>query len=83
MAVESTAKPPSSPLVQTKNLPDEFTRQSDSGEEDAAYPEQSKQLLTAIYRPESKTEWREKLRSANETAERVSPPISSCLTHGD
>jgi striatin 1/3/4 len=83
MAVESTAKPPSSPLVQTKNLPDEFTPQSDSGEEDAAYPEQSKQLLTAIYRPESKTEWREKLRSANETAERVSPPISSCLTHGD
>lgn len=70
MALDNTAKPPSSPLVQTKGLPEP----DDAGVEgDAAYPEQSKQLLTAIYRPESKTEWRETLRLANETAERASP----------
>ena len=35
------------------------------------YPEQSKQLLTAIYRPESKSAWRQELQTANDRAERV------------
>jgi len=60
----SDTKPPSSPLVYTKSLPDE--------EGEMGYPEQSKQLLTAIYRPESKSAWRQELQTANERAEQVS-----------
>jgi len=63
-AVTEDSKPPSSPAVTTKSLPDE--------EEEMGYPEQSKQLLTAIYRPESKNAWRQELQTANEHAERVS-----------
>lgn len=63
-AVTENTKPPSSPLVHTKSLPEE--------EEEMGYPEQSKQLLTAIYRPESKNAWRQELQTANERAERVS-----------
>jgi hypothetical protein len=78
LAVETSAQPPSSPSVHTRDLPElEGDAQEAGVDEDAAYPEQSKQLLTAIYRPESKTEWREKLRSANETAERASL-VCSC-----
>jgi striatin 1/3/4 len=33
-----------------------------------------KQILTAIYRPDSKAAWREELRAANEQAEKVSIP---------
>jgi striatin 1/3/4 len=66
-AVTENSKPPSSPLVTTKSLPEE--------EGEMGYPEQSKQLLTAIYRPESKNAWRQELQTANERAERVSPVI--------
>jgi striatin 1/3/4 len=66
-AVTENSKPPSSPLVTTKSLPEE--------EGEMGYPEQSKQLLTAIYRPESKNAWRQKLQTANERAERVSRVI--------
>lgn len=66
-SIESSANPPSSPLVRTKGLPDTDTTQSD-----AAHQEHTNQLLTAIYRPESKAAWREELRAANEKAVRVS-----------
>jgi striatin 1/3/4 len=66
-AVTENSKPPSSPLVTTKSLPEE--------EGEMGYPEQSKQLLTAIYRPESKNAWRQELQTANERAERVSRVI--------
>jgi striatin 1/3/4 len=33
---------------------------------------EGKQILTAIYRPDSKAAWREELRAANEQAEKVS-----------
>jgi striatin 1/3/4 len=65
-AVGDSSKPPSSPLVHTRALPDA------ESEEEQVYPEQSKQLLTAIYRPESKSAWRQELKSANDRAERVS-----------
>jgi striatin 1/3/4 len=62
-----SSKPPSSPLVHTRALPE-----SDEAPVDMTYPEQSKQLLTAIYRPESKSAWRQELKSANDKAEQVS-----------
>lgn len=61
MAVETTARPPSSPAVHTKALPNDSAGGSDPT-----------QLLTAIYRPESKAAWREELRAANESAAKVS-----------
>ena len=57
------SKPPSSPLVKTSRLPDP------AGQEAEGEP----QLLTAIYRPDSKAAWREELRAANEQAEKVLP----------
>jgi hypothetical protein len=63
--IAENTKPPSSPLVHTSALPED-------GEEEMGYPEQSKQLLTAIYRPESKSAWRQELQTANERAEQVS-----------
>lgn len=64
----ANSKPPSSPLVHTKSLP--LAESEEEGE--MGYPEQSKQLLTAIYRPESKSAWRQELQTANERAEQVS-----------
>jgi striatin 1/3/4 len=49
-------------LPDANDLPES---QGENGEE----PEQ--QLLTAIYRPDSKAAWREELRAANEKAEKV------------
>lgn len=61
----SDAPPPSSPAPRTVSLP----------EGDAAEPkEQPRQVLTAIYRPESKAAWREELRAANEAASQVPWP---------
>ena len=95
MAVEPTARPPSSPAPKTLDLPDpepngtsrqERIRQKHSSlrtrheEGDDSKPELEpsqddeaggSQLLTAIYRPESKAAWREELRAANEKAEKV------------
>jgi striatin 1/3/4 len=65
MAIETTARPPSSPAVQTRGLPDELPS------EDRPVEDEEKQMLTAIYRPDSKAAWREELRAANEKAERV------------
>jgi striatin 1/3/4 len=59
MSMEPTARPPSSPSPKTVTLPDESNE---------------KQILTAIYRPDSKAAWREELRAANEQAEKVSIP---------
>ena len=64
----TNSKPPSSPLIHTKSLP--LPDAEEEGE--MGYPEQSKQLLTAIYRPESKSAWRQELQTANERAEQVS-----------
>ena len=57
MTIDTTARPPSSPAVRTASLPDEELEDN---------PE--KQILTAIYRPDSKAAWREELRAANEEA---------------
>jgi striatin 1/3/4 len=58
--VDSASQPPSSPLPRPMPLPEEPT-----GEDPG------KQILTAIYRPDSKAAWREELRAANEQAEKV------------
>lgn len=68
--VDISTKAPSSPLVRTKGLPE---AESESTESDTAHQDQTNQLLTAIYRPESKAAWREELRAANEKAIKVSP----------
>lgn len=47
------------------SLPDTDAPPSDDEED------HSKQILTAIYRPDSKAAWREELRAANEMAEKV------------
>jgi striatin 1/3/4 len=61
--VETSAKPPASPLVRTKGLPEPDTSSTGS---DTAHQEQTNQIMTAIYRPESKATWLEQLRTANE-----------------
>jgi striatin 1/3/4 len=57
---DSASQPPSSPLPRPMPVPEEPT-----GEDPG------KQILTAIYRPDSKAAWREELRAANEQAEKV------------
>lgn len=101
MAIEPTARPPSSPAPKTLDLPDSepngtsrpkdvknktwaqmagrgTLRKSDDTVEHKPESETQQddesggsQLLTAIYRPESKAAWREELRAANEKAEKV------------
>ncbi|WWC61639.1 uncharacterized protein I303_104223 [Kwoniella dejecticola CBS 10117] len=84
MSLDPTAKPPSSPAPRTLNLPtDTSTSTSTSGEpprpslntdlppEAEHTDDHGKQILTAIYRPDSKTAWREELRNANEMAEKA------------
>jgi striatin 1/3/4 len=63
LAIQSTARPPSSPAVHTKSLPDD---------DQPVQGQEPQQLLTAIYRPESKSAWKEELRAANESAAKVS-----------
>ncbi|KAK8864188.1 hypothetical protein IAR55_001434 [Kwoniella newhampshirensis] len=67
MAVETTARPPSSPAPRVLGLPET----NESGEVANGIDDPSKQILTAIYRPDSKTAWREELRAANEMAEKA------------
>lgn len=76
--VDVSTKPPSSPLVRTKGLPG--LPDNDTTQSDTAHQEHTDQLLTAIYRPESKAAWREELRAANEKALRVSLASSQCCT---
>ena len=60
MAVEATARPPSSPAPRNLSLPDEGPSQDADDAEN--------RILTAIYRPDSQAAWREELRAANEKA---------------
>ncbi|ORY21902.1 WD40-repeat-containing domain protein [Naematelia encephala] len=60
MRLDISDSPPSSPAPRTVGLPD--TESTEDAE---------KQILTAIYRPDSKAAWREELRAANEKAERA------------
>ncbi|KIR67115.1 nuclear mRNA splicing protein [Cryptococcus bacillisporus CA1873] len=68
-------RPPSSPSPRTVGLPDISTAKSEDesrssgAEKDSDEP--GKQHLTAIYRPESKTAWREELKAANEEVEKA------------
>jgi striatin 1/3/4 len=75
MAVEETARPPSSPAPNKMSLPDELDDSPSEVEvEEEVVPaeeEEEKQMLTAIYRPDSSAAWREELRAANEKAEQV------------
>ncbi|WVW83673.1 hypothetical protein I302_105694 [Kwoniella bestiolae CBS 10118] len=85
MSLDPTAKPPSSPAPRTVNLPEgeqppqksQIDTQVQAGEEQGG----NNQILTAIYRPDSKAAWREELRNANEMAEKAKedrkPPSSS------
>ncbi|WVQ82443.1 hypothetical protein IAT38_004571 [Cryptococcus sp. DSM 104549] len=57
----TSGEPPSSPAPNTVRLPEEPTQEG-------KLEDQGKQLLTAVYRPDSKTAWREELRAANEKA---------------
>jgi striatin 1/3/4 len=70
--VEQSATVPAPRPDQAHDLKSENTRkESDlpiSNEEDAS---DEHQVLTAIYKPESKAAWREELRAANEVAEKV------------
>jgi len=66
ISIDTTARPPSSPAVRTMSLPDEQPQEAENAEP------AEQQILTAIYRPDSKAAWREELRAANEKAENVS-----------
>lgn len=69
------SRPPSSPSPRTVNLPEISTTKSEDEPQSLGAGKDSdepgKQLLTAIYRPDSKTAWREELKAANEEAEKV------------
>ena len=67
---EPTSEAPKQPApAQAASSPPQDSEASPQPSEEAG---EEKQLLTAIYRPESKAAWREELRAANEKAERVS-----------
>ncbi|TYJ52098.1 hypothetical protein B9479_007306 [Cryptococcus floricola] len=68
---EKDNKPPSSPAPKKIGLPDVASETEQSKENQESGFGEQKQLLTAIYRPESKTAWREELRAANEEAEKA------------
>jgi striatin 1/3/4 len=59
------APPPSSPAPKTVALPEGEPQDKDDG---------PRQVITAIYRPESKAAWREELRAANEAVSNVQWP---------
>ncbi|OWT41713.1 nuclear mRNA splicing protein [Cryptococcus neoformans Bt1] len=69
------SRPPSSPSPRTVNLPEISTTKSEDEPQSLGAGKDSdepgKQLLTAIYRPDSKTAWREELKAANEEAEKA------------
>ena len=65
ISTDRTADPPSSPAVSTRALPDESPSPVDRNG--------GNEMLTAIYRPDSKAAWREELQAANEQAEKVRP----------
>ncbi|WWC93966.1 hypothetical protein V866_000804 [Kwoniella sp. B9012] len=88
MSLDPTAKPPSSPAPRTVNLPPPSDTQTEhqpqpKSQIDTQLPSEQgdNQILTAIYRPDSKAAWREELRNANEMAEKAKedrkPPTSS------
>lgn len=64
-----SAQPPSSPATHTVGLPGDDDPPSDSS--NGGEGSEETQLLTAIYRPESKAAWKEELRAANEKAEKA------------
>ncbi|WVQ77197.1 hypothetical protein IAR50_006880 [Cryptococcus sp. DSM 104548] len=68
---EEDNKPPSSPAPKKIGLPDIAGETGHLKEDQETGFGDQKQLLTAIYRPESKTAWREELRAANEEAEKA------------
>ncbi|OCF36949.1 hypothetical protein I316_01547 [Kwoniella heveanensis BCC8398] len=80
MSVDPTARPPFSPAPKTKDLPPSDPEPSTapqhenidaSGVAGLGVDDQGQQILTAIYRPDSKAAWREELRAANEQAEKA------------
>ncbi|WWC70438.1 uncharacterized protein I206_104389 [Kwoniella pini CBS 10737] len=96
MGLDPTAKPPSSPAPRTLSLPSENPSQgeppkpslnTDLPPDNAQNDDEGKQILTAIYRPDSKAAWREELRNANEMAEKAKEdrkaPISSASSTTD
>ena len=68
MAPNATARPPHSPMPKPVALPDA---------DPPVEQNEDHQMLTAIYRPDSKTAWREELQAANEKAEKVGEACSS------
>ncbi|WWC89550.1 uncharacterized protein L201_004474 [Kwoniella dendrophila CBS 6074] len=84
MSLDPTAKPPSSPAPRTLSLPSSsdpsiqgeppkpsLINQDQEQEPSNGEDDQGKQILTAIYRPDSKAAWREELKNANEMAEKA------------
>ncbi|WVR07245.1 hypothetical protein IAU60_004286 [Kwoniella sp. DSM 27419] len=63
---KAKAPPVLQPLAESRPGSKLWNGQTQSGE-----GEQGQQLLTAIYRPDSKAAWREELRAANEEAEKA------------
>lgn len=63
----SGGRPPSSPHTQSVNLPSEEPESSSTNTAE----EEENQILTAVYRPDSKKGWRAELRAANEQAEKA------------
>nr|XP_019007091.1 uncharacterized protein I203_00687 [Kwoniella mangroviensis CBS 8507]OCF70552.1 hypothetical protein I203_00687 [Kwoniella mangroviensis CBS 8507] len=95
MSLDPTAKPPSSPAPRTVNLPPSDTHtaqqpppQPMKSQIDTQVPQEqgNNQILTAIYRPDSKAAWREELRNANEMAEKAKEdrkPLTSSSSDED
>jgi len=76
MTIDQTARPPSSPAPKKLSLPEEIDDTSSQAEgNEGTLPSEDdgeeKEMLTAIYRPDSSAAWREELRAANEKAEKV------------
>lgn len=91
MSIDPTARPPSSPAPRRLLLPEDpdviptppQSSQAEQGgiSEDRDYSEglddPSKQVLTAIYRPESKAAWRKELAAAGEQALQAEEALAS------
>lgn len=72
-SVAGTTDAPPSPAPRTVDLPesDDASGKQEPGQSQAQQP---RQVLTAIYKPESKAAWRDQLRAANEAASKVPWP---------
>lgn len=76
-SIAGTSDAPPSPAPRTVDLPESdgaSGKQEPGKAQTQQQQEQPRQVLTAIYKPESKAAWRDQLRAANEAASKVPWP---------